>query len=91
MGFSFRLFNKKIDIYNEWTYSIGIWNDNILFIGCKDNTIKFIDFSKGKIIQNLIGHNDKVLTIKKIYHPKYGNCLISQNSGNSEIKLWINN
>ena len=29
-----------------------------------------------------------VLTIKKIFHPKYGDCLISQGNDLSQIKLW---
>ena len=37
-------------------------------------------------IQNLKGHKDKVLTIKKINHPIYRECLISQSL--TKIKLW---
>ena len=67
-----------------------LWNDNYLFVGCKDETIKLIEIKKGLIIKSLTGHNDYVLTIKKIIHPEYGECLISQNCEESEIKLWIN-
>ena len=38
----------------------------------------------GLIVKSLIGHNNEVLTIKKIIHPKYGECLISQNWEESE-------
>ena len=38
---------------------------------------------------SLKGHSDEVLTIKKISHPKYGDCLISQGLGNEKIKMWI--
>ena len=48
-----------------------------------------IDLKKGIIIKDLIGHKKEALTIKKFIHPKYGECLISQNHSNSNIKLWI--
>ena len=40
-------------------------NDNYLFVGCEDKTIKIVDIKKGIIFKNLTGHNNRVLTIKK--------------------------
>ena len=42
------------------------------------------------VVKNLKGHNNDVVTVKKVKHPKYGECLISQGSSNDNIKLWIN-
>ena len=41
------------------------------------------------MIKNLESHDNYVLTIKKINHPSYGECLISQGFKKDKIKLWI--
>ena len=79
---------KRIRVSDEWIYGICMWNIHFLFVGCKDGIIKLIELNKGKIVKDLIDHNNKVLTIKKINLPKYGQCLISQNCSNSYLKLW---
>ena len=89
-NFHSALLLKKIKIYNRILFGLCLWNDNYLFVGCKDKTIKMVDLKKGLIVSNLNSHNDIVLTVKKIIHPEYGECLISQNYAESEIKLWIN-
>ena len=33
----------------------------------------------------------RVVTVKKIKHKKYGECLVSQGADNNGIKLWVNN
>ena len=75
---------NKIKI-GDWIYGICLWNNNYLFVGCADKSIKLIDIINGYIARYLKGHNNSVLTIKKINHPKYGECLISQ--GLMKIKL----
>ena len=40
------------------------------------------------IIKSLTGHVNEVITVKKIIHPHFGECLISQNGGESKIKIW---
>ena len=35
-----------------------------------------------------MGHNDKVLTVKKIIHPQYGECMLSQGNYDDKIILW---
>ena len=69
-------------------YGICLWNDDYLFAGSGDNKIKLIDLNNSKIIRELSGHNQVVSTIKKIIHPKYGECLISH--GLDSIILWKN-
>ena len=79
-----------IKIDNIIIYNICLWNSEFLFIGCSDKKIKLLDLQSGKIIKTLIGHNNNVITIQKIYHPKYGECLISNGLCNDQIKIWLN-
>ena len=69
-------------------YSICLWNDDYLFVGCEDNTIKLIELNNELVVKCLEGHDNWVLSLKKIYIPKLGECLISQNWGTSKIKIW---
>ena len=82
-----RLLNK-IKTGDEDLRGICLWNKDYIFVGCYDNTIKLIDLQKGKVIKNLTGHNNYVITIKKINHPIYGDCLISQGWKKDQIKIW---
>ena len=79
---------NKINIGN--IYDICLWNNEYLLVGCTDKIIKIIELKKGEVIKNLKGHNKGVITIKKIIHPKYGECFISQGYMNDGIKLWVN-
>ena len=81
---------QKIKTYCGSLYGICLWNDNYLFVGCKDSTIKLIDIKNSKIIKIYKGHNNRVITVRKINHYIYGNCLISQDGDESNIKLWVN-
>ena len=74
-------FNIKINC-------ICFWNIEYIFIGCIDKTIKLIDIKRKTIIKNYKGHNNRVVSIKKIYHPQYGDCLISQNLLIGKLKIW---
>lgn len=80
---------KRIKIYDKKLMGICLWSDNYIFVGCEDKTIKLVDIKKGEIINNLIGYNSPVLNIKKITHPKYGDCIISQGFKDNQIKLWV--
>ena len=80
---------NKIKIIDDNLNGICLWNNNYLFIGCDDETIKLIDLKNEIIITELIGHNKPVLTIKTIIHPKIGECLISQGYEDDQIKIWI--
>ena len=48
-----------------------------------------MDIVKKKTIKIFKGHENNVLTLKKINHPLYGECLISQGYEQDNIKLWI--
>ena len=80
---------NKIEVTKKCLYGICLWNNNYLFVGCSDKTIKLIELHNKLIIKSLTGHNDVVLTIRKINHPQYGEALMSQGAGDDQIKLWI--
>ena len=80
---------NKIKVSSGGLRDICLWNDNYIFVGCIDNSIKLIELRNNKIIKTLTEHNNWILTITKIIHPKYGECLISQNWEHSSIKIWV--
>ena len=80
---------NRIKVYEKALYSICLWNDQYIFVGCDDGAILLIDLNKGSNVKTLIGHEDSVLTIRKLVHPIYGECLISKGVGNEQIKLWV--
>ena len=71
-------FLNKINVCKEWLRGICLWNKKYLFVGCDDKIIKLIDLNTNIIIKELIKVNRDMLTVKKIYHYKFGECLISQ-------------
>ena len=89
-GFHSGILLKIINVSNSGLNGISLWDEDFLFIGCDDKKIKILDLKKMNIIKNLIGHNNEVITIKKIIHPLFGECLISQGLENDQIKLWVN-
>ena len=74
---------NKIRIYNKEIYGICLWNDEYILAGCKDKTIKLIYLKKGKIKKHLFLHDVRVVSIKTLNHPKYGECFISQGADNN--------
>ena len=69
---------------------ICLWDDNNIFVSCDDRIVRLVDIKKKIIVKNLYGHINKVITLAKIIHPKYGECLISQAFKKDKIKLWKN-
>ena len=82
---------SEIRVSNYYLESFSLWNNQYLFVGCGDKTIKLIDIDIGKTIKKLNGHSNSVISIKKIIHPYFGECLVSQGYEKNQIKLWINN
>ena len=85
----------KISLMNNHLNFLGLtticlWDNDYLFIGCKDKTIKLLELKSGNIIKNFVGHTECVLCIKKVNHPFYGECLISQGRRYDQIKIWAN-
>ena len=79
---------KRIKVQDKYIYGICLWDNDILFVGGGNKNLNIVDLNEEKIIRNLDGHNDDVLTIKTIIHPKYGKCLITQGNGEDQIKMW---
>ena len=78
----------RIKISDSWLFDVCLWNEDYLFVGSADKSVKLIELKKGSNIQSLKGHTNYVLTIKKINHPIYGVCLISQGFFNGHIIIW---
>jgi len=81
------LLNKIVT--NKGLYGLCLWNNNYIFAGFKHGMIKLINLRTGNIVKDLINHNKDVMTIKKVLHPQYGECLVSQGICDDQIKLWI--
>ena len=88
----FRTINLNIkNINNECKlYHIIEWNETyIIAADKKNNSLKIIDRENNYSINNInTDHNDKdLISIKKVYHPIYGEALLSAGR-DSVIKLW---
>ena len=59
-------------------------------MGCDDKSMKLIDLKNNIVIKEYDGHKNKILCIKKIFIPQFGECLVTQGDKNSEINLWSN-
>ena len=84
---------NKIEIGNLILYNICLWNNEYIFVGSEKEII-LVNINKGIIIKTLDTDNNLELNIKKIKHPIYGECLVSQgynmNKNRNLIKLWVN-
>ena len=83
------LISKIYASYYMNLYGICLWGNDYLFVGCRYGVIQFIDLNNEKIIKKLNGGDNDVLTIKKINHPKYGECILSLSFNSKKIKMWI--
>ena len=87
------LYNKKIfKIINTNKCILAHiiqWNDKYIIVADFNNkSFKIINLLENIVIANIGGqHNDKVTCIKKIYHPIYGESLLSAGCDKT-IKLW---
>ena len=79
---------NKIKVSSNELYGICLWDNNYLLAGCGDNTIKLINIKNKNVFNTFKGHKNVVLSLKKVSHPHYGECLISQGFSNDKIKLW---
>ena len=79
---------NKFKISDDSLREICLWNNEYLFVGSNDLKIYLVKIKDGTIIKKIEGHITYVLSLKKIFHHKFGKCLISQGSENETIKLW---
>ena len=80
---------KKINTNKCLLAHIIEWNNKYIIVADVSNkSFKIIDLDENKIISDIGGqHIDKFVSIKKIYHPIYGESLLSCGNGKC-IKLW---
>ena len=78
---------KKIFI-NSIPMGLSLLNEQYLFVGCMDKSIKLVDISEKFETKSFIGHKKWICTIKIIEHQKLGKCLISQGRRNDNIIIW---
>ena len=76
-------------------YGICLWNDEYLFVGINKkivlvniNTYNVIMKFEYKIKNTCIVHYNDIIAIKKINHPKFGECLLSKAKDENKIQLW---
>ena len=81
-------FLKKISVRDKRIFGICLWNNENLFVGCEDGKIRLIEIETGDVVTIMEGHTDMVLTIKKVNHSKFGECLISKGFKTDQIKIW---
>jgi len=69
-----------------------LWDNKFLFAGCKDAKIRLIKLDEKKnnnqVMQEITEYTQEIICIKKIKHPKYGECIITQGLNNEQIKLF---
>lgn len=73
---------------NSWLFGLCLWDNEHLLIGCGDKSIKIVELKNRTINAKLNVFNNKVLCIKKIIHPLYGECLITQGYEKEQIKIF---
>ena len=85
----YKFISKRIDIYKGWLMHIIEWNNKYIIVTeLNNNLIKIIDLEKNEVIKDIqTNHIDSVKSIKKIFHPIYGECLLSAGRDKT-IKLW---
>ena len=79
---------KKIKVDDDWLFGICLWNNDYAFVGCKDKMIRLVDIKEGYILKYMEGPKSGIFTIKKIIHPNYGECLLSQGYEGDQIKMY---
>ena len=86
------LYNKNIfkiiNTNNCWLYHIIQWNNKYIIVADRSNKCFKIINLENEVIKNIEKqHTDGVICIKKIYHPKYGESLLSA-ANDQTIKIW---
>ena len=77
---------NKIYIAGSWLIGICLWNNENLFVS---STNLILVNLKDKKIKHF--YNKEIISLKKIFHPIYKECLISHGVYPNDINLWVNN
>ena len=93
-NFHHKILLRKI-ISKSHINNICLWNDEILIVGFKKAKISLLEIESESFIKDINSNNDydvtdatDIIDIKKISHPKYGECLIYKES--NQIKYLLN-
>jgi len=82
---------KSININGDFKrcilYHIIQWNSKYVVVASFNKTFKVVDIEEEKVVSEVKAHCDEVICVKKIYHPIYGESLLSS-SRDMMIKLW---
>ena len=79
---------NKIKVSNKGLNSLFLLNNNYLFVGCDDKTIRVIEL-ENEIIVDLITVNQNIITIKGISDTLIGDILLFQGLQNIPIKILL--
>ena len=78
----------KIQVSMNRLYDLCLWDNRYLLVACGEEIIKLIDLKIRKKLNTFHDFNS-VISLKKINHPKFGDCLISQGNEIEQIMLWV--
>ena len=63
------------------------WNTKYAIVGAFNKSFKIVDLEQEKVVGEIKGHFDEVVCVKKVYHPTFGESLLTLSRG-FKIKLW---
>ena len=89
-GFHSSKLIKKISVNDFDLYSICIWDNNYLYVGNDDKSIKLIEINSESVVKCLTGHDKTIISLEKIFISEYGECLISLGDKDDQIRMWVN-
>lgn len=77
---------NRIFVSDGKLYGLCLWDKDYLFVGCDDNKLKLIDLRKDFVLNNIEAEG-LIISIRKIEHIKYKECLITIDWRN-KLKIW---
>ena len=83
---------KKINTNNSDKicplFHIIQWNTKYAIVGAFNKSFKIVDLEQEKVVGEIIkAHYEEVVCVKKVYHPTFGESLLTLSRG-FKIKLW---
>ena len=79
---------KTINIKNSYLYHIIKWNNKFIIVAdYKNGSLKIVNIENENISDINEKNNGALICIKKIFHPKYGESLLTAGE-NKTIRLW---
>ena len=83
----YKTINTNIDTKNYILYHIIQWNSKYAIVATQNKSFKIVDLENEKVVSEVKAHYDEVICVKKVYHPTFGESLITS-SRDKKIKLW---